>query len=243
MHALVCLLLALACSAEAAVSLFFDDRGNLLPGRPGRQAGTLSAAAAQGSVPAGINLPPDASYTFFPVTGKTFSDAVQSAQENAPTAGLGWSVGLSFDYDATSEVNEEDETTHVALKVRDINIEYALTITLPMLLDNTALNPVEQDLWKGYVRGLVEEKRARIKAMKDPAIREQVEDALDDITYAIFDPVPDMDIDAAVAAFMREEGIKAGREMALETRKRLLEYQRRPAPGTPSRSATSSSPE
>lgn len=250
-HVMAFVLLAAASSADAAVSLFFDDRGNLLPGRPVRQAGLLSAKAAQGSVPAGINLPSDVSYTFFPVTGKTFSDVVQSVEENAqaagapvkqPAAGLGWAVGLSFDYDASTEVNEEDETVHATLKVRDVRIDYIITVTLPMLLDNTALNPVEQDLWKGYVRDLVNDKRARIEAMKDPAIQEEAEEALDDITYIIIDPAPAMDVEQTIAAFMSEEGAKIGREMAREVRRSLLEYQKSPAPSARSGAGKAGAP-
>ncbi|MDA8079327.1 MAG: DUF922 domain-containing protein [Nitrospiraceae bacterium] len=222
--------LLLAAQADALVSLYFDSQGNLRSSPPAKTMGPLTARAAGSSVPSGIDLRRNISYEFFPVSGKTFSEVVESAEGNGPArkgsnkrypSRLDWSFSLSFDFDYTYDLNEEDGTVHVALDVHDVKVAYDLAITLPTLIDSTPLNPVEQDLWKAYLRSLLDSEYGKVDVITDPEVSDRAEESLREITYIIFDYTDDTAIQRTVTGFLREEAARAGKETAQTIREKL----------------------
>ncbi len=226
-------LLLPTAQADALVRLFFDSQGNLRASSPAKVTGTLSARAAGPSVPAGTVLRRDFSYDFFPVSGRTFSEVVESAEGNGPVSRdtgrrfpsrLDWSFSLSYDYEYTYEINEEDGTVHVALDIHEVKVAGDFAVTLPTLIDSTPLNPVEQDLWKSYIRGLLASEYGKADIIADPEVSDRAAEDLKEITYIIFEYKDDAEIERTVTRFLREEAVRVGRETAQAIRERLAGY-------------------
>ena len=157
----VCLLTGLSYSR---ISQYFDSEGNPLSTKNRNRAESLADGSQRYSVPEGVALQKDIRYEFYPVFGKTFSEIVQSAEENMPvnprtkkrsSSRFDWTVGWTYKVDYSEEMDEEDETVRVSAELYDINISYNIKITLPTLIDDTVLNPAEKKLWKNYYLRLV----------------------------------------------------------------------------------------
>ena len=226
------LFLAAVAQAGGSQSLLFDSNGNQSRGAQTRQAAG-SAGAFRYSAPEGVDLRKNVSYEYYPVFAKTFSEAMKSTEENGPfrqdlkrrlPTKIVWGFGISFQYDYTYAVDEEDMTTHVALGVREIKVSYNITVTLPALIDSTALNPIERGMWKAHFKQLLEHEYDHMDIIEDNAAKDEALAGLAGTDYLIFDYREDLDVDKAVDDYLRGEALEAAKVISNKTKERLREY-------------------
>ncbi len=237
---LFCLTLLILASfstpvSAAGISLFFDSEGRQLRSLPG-SAERNTRGTARGSAPEGLSLPADVAYEFFPVSGRTFSGIMRSVRENGPynkgrtarkPCRVAWNSTLSFQYDFSYAVDEESGKLHAAIGISDIAFEDRSTVTLPSLIDDTELNPVEQSMWRTYLAGLVEYCHHIVALIRDPQARKSVHDRLAETDYLIFDYAEGMDIEKSVESFLRGEAIRTGQEATRIISAQIADYEKR----------------
>jgi hypothetical protein len=225
----VCIFLSHGMSS-ADVSQYFDSDGNPIS-RP--------ASAAPGNrgyfTPEGVELQKDIRYEFYLASGKTFPDIVRSAEENSTAplrnkkrlpSRLEWTVGWSYKIAHSYGIDEEDNSVHAAVEIYDLALTYNITITLPALIDDTALNPAEKSLWKNYYLRLLEYESDHAKIIRDHDAQEELKKKFDDLNYVVFDNSSDIDIQKTVETFIRKETEKIGGEWVRSLKKRIDEYDR-----------------
>ena len=226
----VCLLNSLS---YPEISQYFDSEGNPLSTKSRNRADSLAGGIQRYSVPEGIVLQKDIRYEFYPVFGKTFSEIVQSAEENIPVnpkdkkthpARFDWTVGWTYDIDYSEEMDEEDQTVRVSVEIYDINITYDIKITLPTLIDDTVLNPAEKTLWKNYYLRLVKYEHDRAKMIRDKDTQDELRKKFIALDNAVFFFPPDTDIKKTVEALIKKETQKIGSEWVRNLKKRISEY-------------------
>jgi hypothetical protein len=234
--AIVFLLLSAAQPAFPAVSqsLFFDSRGNLMSSAPATVSPPENGLATPPSaIPEGVELRQGIRYEYYPVHGAAFSDVVKSIQENGPydanlkkrlPTKITWGFGISYEYNFSSALDEDASAMHVAVEVENLRVSYAITLTLPSLIDNTALNPIEKNLWKNYWLRLLDHEYGHIGIIEDSGIADQAKRSLAEIDYLIFDYREGSDIDSIIGTFLKEEAGKAAREMSGTIREKLNDY-------------------
>ncbi len=217
------------------ISQYYDRDGNSLSSGGKKPETGLSYRAWKYYIPEGLELQKDLRYEFFPVFGKTFSEIVRSAVENSPAgqkdikrlpSGFDWTSGWSCQLAYSHSIDEDDKAVHVSVEIYDINITYDITITLPTLIDDTALNPAEKNLWKNYYLRLLEYEYDHARIIRDKDAQEELRKKFSDLNYVIFDYSADIDIQKTVETFIRKETEKLGREWAKNLKKRVDEYDR-----------------
>ncbi len=62
----------------------------------------------------------------------------------------------------------------LSVEIYDISITYNIKITLPTLIDDTALNPAEKNLWKNYYHRLVEYEHDHARIIRDKDAQEEL---------------------------------------------------------------------
>ena len=216
------------------ISQHFDSFGNPISSDSNKiSKDRPSGKTDRHSAPEGIELQQDIQYEFYLVFGKTFSEIVRSAEENSPAdlkskkrlpTRLEWSVGWSYKIDQSTEIDEADDTTHEEVEIYDVSIKYNIKITLPTLLDDTALNPSEKTLWKNYYRNLVEYEHDHARIIRDNEAREELLKKFSDLDYMIFDYPGEIDIEKAVEAFIKKETESIGSAWVRDLRKRIDAY-------------------
>lgn len=215
------------------ISQNFDSFGNSLSSGSKSSKDRPSGKIQRHSVPEGIELQQDIQYEFYPVFGRTFSEIVRSAQENGPAdlkskkrlpTRIEWSVGWSYEIDQTTEIDDADNTTSEEVEITDVGIKYNIKITLPTLLDDTALNPSEKTLWKNYYRNLVEYEHDHARIIRDSDSKEELLKKFNDLGYTIFDYPKEIDIEEAVETFIRKETESVGSAWVKDLRKRIDAY-------------------
>ena len=122
--------------------------------------------------------------------------------------------------------DEENKTLNVALDIYDINISYDISITLPTLLDDSALNPIEKSMWKNYLQKIINYEYDHVKIIEDLATKEAIIKSIKDIDYIVFDFKKDVDIEKVAESFLRDETAKLGRYWADRIKIRYDEYNR-----------------
>ena len=144
---IVFLLLSAAQPAFPAVSqsLFFDSRGNVASSSPATLCSPENSPATPPSaIPEGVELRGGIHYEYYPVYGAAFSEIVKYIRENGPydasrrkrlPTKITWSFGISYEYNFSSALDEETSAVHAAVKVENIRISYAITLTLPSLIE------------------------------------------------------------------------------------------------------------
>jgi hypothetical protein len=215
------------------ISQFFDSEGSTL--RSGDIKVSPPHRVQRYSIPEGIILQKDIRYEFYPVFGRTFSDIVRSAEENCPIdlknkkrlpARFVWSAGWDYKVFHDYEIDEEDDTVHADVEIFDINITYNITITLPTLIDDSALNHTEKDLWKNYYRRLVEYTDDHARIIRDKEAQAELRKKFSEMDYVIFDYSTGLDIGKTVETFIQKETEKTGREWIKNLKKKIDEYDR-----------------
>lgn len=227
-------LLLLSAVSSAAISQFFDHDGNIIRSDTLKRAG-IQPAALRYAVPDGIELLNDIKYEYYLVFGKTFTEIIISSQENGPLnkeinirlpSKSVWNISWTYDFGYAYTVDEEARFVHITVELYDINIDYDITITLPALLDDTALNPVEKTLWKNYLLRILQHEHDHVKIIKDPESREALLKSFSDVNYFIVDYKSDMDMEKILGSSIKEETLKAGREWIKKIKARSDEYDR-----------------
>jgi predicted secreted Zn-dependent protease len=218
------------------ISEFFDRDGNpasspRMPSGSGPFRGTSGYA-----VPGGVELRKDITYEYYPVFGRSFSEIVQSAEENGPfvkrrkarfTSKTDWGLRISYHYDFTYEIDEELRTVHATIDISDVAIKYDVAITLPALLDDTSLNAVERKLWRNYFQRLLEREHGRVAVIEDADTRKKMEDDIAEIKGVSFDYTNENDIERLVEVFLKQETQGIAGEGIKKIREKLSEYNRK----------------
>jgi len=228
---LFCLILTAAGSAEGEVVQRFDASGNLTSARTIPRMLTARKSHKY-SIPEGLELRSDTAYEFYPVFGKTFAEIVKSAEENGPVnkktrkrqpSAFDWSLGWSYQYAYSTEYDEENDKVHCDIAIHDIILFNDITITLPALTDDSALNPIEKDLWKNYVARLLEAEHGRAKIIKDD-MKEIILQRMGEITYLMLEPEQADTAEKAVERYVREETARIGKEVIQQILQKLEQY-------------------
>lgn len=228
-------LISLAGSASPGISQYFDSDGNPAPSELRKSTDDLLPGASRYSAPEGVELRKDIKYEYYPVFGKTFSELVRSSEENGPfnikknrrfPSKYEWSPGWSYQFDYTYALDEETGTVHVALEIADIDIKYNITITLPILIDDTSLNPIEKNMWKIYFLRLLEHEHDHVKIIQDNESKNKVLNSIREINYLIFDQKKGLDIEKTVSIFLKDETSKIGRDWIKQIKDRNDAYDR-----------------
>jgi predicted secreted Zn-dependent protease len=237
-HLLLLPVFLLLCAGSAyplSISQYFDSAGTpLSPAHHDQRRTEYRGKISQYAVPDGVELRRDISYEYYPVFGKSFSEAVRSSEENGPfisrlnrqaPSKIDWSAGFSFTYDYHYDIDEETSTAHATIAISDIAVKYNFTITLPALLDDTALSAIEKKLWQNYFQRLLEREHARAAVIADAESRKKLEDDLKDIKGIAFDNVSDSEnIEHSVEFSVKEEAAKIGQGWIRKINERLDEY-------------------
>lgn len=226
-------LLLIPCISFALISQHFDSDGKLLVSAP-KAIGPKSAAAKY-AIPEGLELFKDINYEYYLVFGKTFTEIVMASQENGPLnreinlrlpSKIVWNIGWTYDFGYAYAVDEETRFLHITVELYDINIDYDITITLPALLDDTALTPVEKTLWKNYLLRILQHEHDHVKIIKDPEAKESLLKSFADINYFIVDYRDDIDIEQLLETSVKNEALKAGREWIKKIKERNDAYEK-----------------
>jgi predicted secreted Zn-dependent protease len=225
-----------AGSAQSlTISAFFDSIGNPLSSSRRTADRDVSHRTASYAVPEGVELRKDITYEYYPVFGRSFSESVKSAAENGPfdksrnerfTSKTDWSLGISYHYDYTYEIDEGSRTVHATIDISDVAIRYDVTITLPALLDDSSFTPVEKRLWGNYFRRLLEREHGRVAIIEDADTRKEMESDIEDIKGVSFDYTDESDIERSVEIYMKEETRDIGSKGIKKIREQLVRYDR-----------------
>jgi hypothetical protein len=231
---LVCLLLWSSITYPE-ISQYFDSEGKFLSAESRNKADNTSDSMQRYTIPEGVVLQKNIRYEFYPVFGRTFSEIVRSAEENSPLEGKNqnrlpaktdWTAGWSYKIDYAEEFDDEEKTVRVLPEIYGISIMYDITITLPTLIDDTALNPEEKILWKNYFVRLLEYEHDHARIVRDKDAQEELREKFMDLDKVIFVFGGDVDIDKVLEAFMRKETRKIGREWVKKLSERIDAYEK-----------------
>jgi predicted secreted Zn-dependent protease len=223
-----CLLFLLAGNSGGEVVQHFDAAGNLVP-ETIKKAPSSAHKTEKYSVAQSLGLRPDVRYEFYPVFGKTFAEIVKSAEENGPfdkktkkrqTSAFAWSMGWTYQHAYTTEYDEENDKLHCDILIHDVMLSYDITITLPVLTDDSSLNDIEKDLWKNYIARLLESEHNRVKIVKDDT-REGILRRMGEIIYIMLDAEQENMSDKLIERYVKEETARIGKETIMQIQAKL----------------------
>jgi predicted secreted Zn-dependent protease len=225
------MVLASAGMSQAEVSQHFDRSGRLSP--EGKKPSAPQAQRMRKySVPEGIELRPDVHYEFYPVFGKTFAEIVRSTEENSPRnektkkrqpSAYDWNLGWTYDFSYSLDPDEENEKVYCDIMIVDPVLSYDIMVTLPALTDDSALNPMEKDLWKNYVATLLERVHGRTKIIKDDT-RDVILRLFGEITYLSLNNEEAENAEKLIERFVRTETGKIGSNIIRQIQQKLEAY-------------------
>ncbi len=222
------MVLASAGMLQAEVSQHFDQSGRLTSAEK-RASAPQTQKMRKYSVPEGIELRPDVHYEFYPVFGKTFAEIIRSTEDNGPRnektkkrqpSAYTWSLGWTYDFSFSLEPDEESDKVHCDLMIVEPLLLYNITVTLPALTDDSALNPTEKDLWKNYVATLLERVHGRIKIIKDDT-QDVILRQFGEIAYILLSTEEAENAEKFVERFVRTETGKIGGAIIKEIQQKL----------------------
>jgi len=225
------MVLALAGVPQAEVSQHFDQSGRLASAYK-RPAAPQTQKMRKYSVPEGIELRSDVHYEFYPVFGKTFAEIIRSTEENGPRnektkkrqpSAYTWNLGWTYDFSFSLEPDEENDKVHCDLMIVEPVLSYNITVTLPALTDDSALNPMEKDLWKNYVSTLLERIHGRIKIIKDDT-RDPILKQFGEIAYLDLNDEEAENAEKIVERYVSTETGKIGNSLIKEIQQKLEAY-------------------
>jgi len=219
---------AFAGSSEAIIVQQFDSSGSPVA-TSRRPLSDFSAKIKKYPVPEGVELRRDVKYEFYPVFGRTFAEIIRSAEENGPVnstskrrsqSAYAWRFGWSFSYTYDLEEDDDNPVIHCDIIMQDITLNYDIVITLPALTDDSALNTVEKELWKGHIRKLVEQEHDHAKVIKDDT-EETLKRRLGEITYLQLGSNDAMNAEKTVERYIRTEAEKIAKETSMQIQQKL----------------------
>jgi hypothetical protein len=217
------------------ISQYFDGDGHPFTPEGRNRDESPADGIERYSVPEGIVLQKNIRYEFYPVFGKTFSEIVQSAEENMPVepeekrgipSRFDWTVGWNYKVDYSEEIDEEGRIVRVSAEIYDIRMDYDLKITLPTLIDDTVLNPAEKKLWKNYYMRLLGHEYDRANMVRGKAAQEELRKKFTDLNNTVFVFSTDIDIQRTLEAFMKKETQRLGAEWIRNLKKTISEHEK-----------------
>lgn len=233
-----CILLLLCLSflfgagtAQAVINQHFDQDGRLITARNKSITSALHKSKKH-PVPDGAELRTDVQYEFYPVFGKTFAEIVKSAEDNGPRntkmrkrqpSVFSWNLSWTYDFAFSLEQDEDNDAVHCDLMITDPLISYDITVTLPALTDDSALNPIEKELWKNYFVKRLNFEHGHVKIIKDDT-REVLLQKFGEIAYL---PLSVAEADNAaklLERFISTETEKIGRDIITQIQRKLEAY-------------------
>ena len=224
-------LFLLSGGSAAEIVQHFASSGALLPGT-GKKTPAPAHQTQKYSVAASLGLLPGVRYEFYPVFGRTFAEAVKSAEDNGPfdsrtrkrrTSAFAWSFGWSYRFSYRTEYDEEDDRLHCDIFIEDIALSHDLTITLPVLTDDSSLNAIEKELWKSYIAHILEAEHGRVKVVREDS-RGDILRRLEEINYLTLDAEQEPEAEQLIERYVREQTERAGRDAAGQIREQLDKY-------------------
>lgn len=237
--ALAVLVFCTAAPASETIALTFDRSGEQLPAVPSSFRGRSAPFAAS----EGVRPRSDVRYDSYSVFGRSFGEIMKSVDENGvrsagrqkrnPSA-FDWVTGLSFTYDYTYEIVEDEDMAVVTLEVIELKREDRFRITLPHLVNDTALNPIELSLFHDFLAKLLEQEHRRIEVVGDEEIWNALRSGIDRLQVFKVTLVEDMDIERTIESIITREAVRLGRERARRVQEKMKEFDRKAAsPGDP----------
>lgn len=221
-------------SAAERISLTFDHGAEQLSGVPPSFRPQAEAFPATG----GTRPRPDVRYVSYPVFGKSFVEIMKSVDESGPqTAGrpkrgpssFEWVTGLTFGYDYTYEIDEDAGQAVVSLEIVELNQRDGFRITIPHLVNDTALNPIELSLYQGFLAKLLEQEHRRIEIVQDPGIWNELRAGIDRLLVFKVSLVEGMDIERTIESILSREAASLGKQRAKRIQDRMSEFDRKAA--------------
>jgi len=247
----VCLIvLASAALSQAEISQYFDRSGKLIPAEK-KPSVPQAQRIRNYSMPEGLELRPDVHYEFYPVFGKTFAQIVRSAEENNPhnkkarrrqAAVYDWDLGWTYDFSFSLEPDEEHEKVHCDFMIVDPVLSYNITVALPALTDDSALNPMEKELWKNYIARLLERAHGRVKIIKDDT-RDVILRQFGEMSYMSLGNEEAENAERIIERYVRTETEKIGSTIVKQIQQKLEAYDSGTAQDTGAKPPTANSKE
>ena len=175
----------------------------------------------------------DVQYNYYPVTGKNLQELLASADKNGPfdskdgrtyPAQTRWRLGWSYDFNYSSQ--REGEYIHVALNMFDINLNSDITVILPMISEGTELNPHDLELWKKYVKGLLEHENDHVRITTDPLYWDEAQKTISGVKELTLPYDGHSDVDSVIKNTVKAETEKMGHDLMKTIKMRNDEYDR-----------------
>ncbi|GAB4486749.1 MAG: hypothetical protein OHK006_15020 [Thermodesulfovibrionales bacterium] len=233
--ALAVLALCSPATASETITLTFDRSGERLPGVPS----AFLARSEPFATPEGVRQRSDVRYDSYSVFGRSFGEIMKSVDENGvrsagrqkrtPSA-FDWVTGLSFTYDYTYEIAEDDDMAVVALEVIELKRQDRFRITLPHLVNDTALNPIELSLFQDFSAKLLEQEHRRMEVVRDEEIWNALRDGILRLQVFKVTLVEGMDIERTIESIITQEAVRLGRERARRVQERMKDFEQKAAP-------------
>lgn len=221
---------ALTARASAEIVQFFGPGGEVIARPEKRDSGSRGAPY---QLPEGVKLLADVSYVFYPVFGRTFAETVRSSEENGPfhpalkrrapsrsVWNVGWSYGLSYSHD----IDRQNNAVYVSVEMKDLKVFHDVTVYLPVLIDDTSMNPVEKTLWKNYFTRLMDHEHDHARIVRDEGVEKEAITKLSELDYFMLSYEEGMQVERLVEPYIREESEKIGRAWARAIAGRCEEY-------------------
>ncbi len=233
------LVVSLPSNSRGEIVQHFDAAGNLVSA-PKKSLPQSAHRSQKYSVAQSLGLRPDVRYEFYPVFGRTYAEIVKSAEENGPydrksrkrqTSTFAWSLGWSYQLSYTTEYDEENDKLHIDILIHDIDLFYDITVTLPVLTDDSSLNDIEKELWKNYIAVILAYEHGKVKIVKDNT-REDIIRRMGEVVYLMLDGEQEQDAEKLIERAVREETALIGKQTVMQIQERLDQYGKRGGGGT-----------
>ncbi len=226
-------LLSYAAPAAAVVYQYFDEEGTLIvtdnPHRTKRSHTASSVLVPSVRTESGDGI----TYEYYPVTGRTFSEAVAAAsglgpfdgKEGRPYAGqTRWSAGWSYAF--RSSCRKEGGLLRVSLQLTDIDFKSRLTVVLPSLAGGVSLGRHDSSLWEKFMKGLREHEADHVAIIRDPAYRDEAVRRLSSLRELVVPADPSGAPDDVIRQAVEAETARIGHEILKKIKARNDEYDR-----------------
>ncbi len=228
LYCAVLLIFFLTGTVRGEIMQRFDSAGNLVSPKA-RPTPPAPFRFRKYAVPEGLELRKDVMYHFYPVFGRTYAEIVLSAEENRPGRRMktaqqpypvDWSLSWSYEISDETEYDEEIDKIHCYIMIHDITLLYDISMILPALTDDSALNRIEKDLWKNYVARILESGHARVKIIKDD-MKDVILQRMAEITYLQIDGEEAESAEQVVERYVRNETARIGKDVVQQIQMKL----------------------
>jgi len=234
-------LLLQAAMAHATVYQYFDEEGTLIvtnvPHRSKRLVPLPEKKVDRGyeqrSREIRLNFKDDVYYDYYPVSGKTFQEAVMSTNMNGPfeqkdnkryAAQTKWNMGWSYKF--SSSYKAGGSSVYVSLNIYDFEFRSDITVLLPALSEGSALNEHDLALWEKFVQGLLAHEHDHVALIQDASFRAEAKRKISSIRDLSLPYDPSMVLDQEIKNAVESQTAKIGHDLIMEIKGRNDEYDR-----------------